>query len=72
MTNKYAALKRSQILMAIHHAETKLLLWKSGDSRRPAVAKDREAMFAALQEKDREITAAWESAHLFQTSKRKI
>ena len=70
--NKYATLKRSQILMAINHAETKLLLWKSNDSRRPGVVREREQLFAALHEKDSEITRAWESAHLFTKGQRKL
>ena len=62
--SKYAAFKRSQLLMAIHHAETKLLLWKNADPRRPAVEKDRIEMFTALREKDEEILRRWRLAHI--------
>lgn len=70
--SKFDTLKRSQVLMALHHVETKLLLWKSGDPRRAAAVREREQLFAALQEKDAEITRAWESAHLFSDGRRKL
>jgi hypothetical protein len=70
--NKYSAFKRSQIVAALHHAETKLLLWKSSDSRRAQVEKDRALMFTALREKDAEISRAWDNARLFSNGTRKI
>ncbi len=69
---KFRALKRSQLVMALHHAETKLLLWKGSDPRRPAVERERQQLFAALREKDEEISRAWDNAHLFSNGTRKL
>jgi hypothetical protein len=70
--SKYDAFRRSQVLHALHHAETKLLLMKANDPRRPAVVREREQLFAALHIKDAEIFRAWEDIHLFRAGKRKI
>ena len=69
---KYDSLKRSQIVMALHHAETKLLLWKRADPRRPAVERERAELFTALRKKDDEISRAWDNAHRFSNDTRKI
>jgi hypothetical protein len=61
--NKYTAMRRSQIVMGLYHLETKLLLWKASDPRRPAVEAERKELFAALRIKDDELTAKWEAAH---------
>lgn len=71
-TSKYSALTRSQILIALNHAETKLLLWKHSDPRRAAVESDRAQLFLALRAKDEEIVRRWESAHPCILDKRKM
>ena len=65
VSNKFAPLKRSQIVLELHLTERQLLTLPINDKRRGALQRKRTELFAALQEKDAEIVQRWESGFTY-------
>jgi len=62
-SNRFAALKRWQLLQAIYDIEQQLPALRFGSKWDTTLRADRAELFAALQIKDNELIAKWNSAH---------
>lgn len=60
VTNRFSALKRSQVLFELHRVEKVMLENKMSTKSHQDAAKRRGELFLALQEKDAEILARFE------------
>lgn len=65
MSNKYDALKRSQICLELHLTERELLKINIRDRRWGPLSRKRSELFLALQRKDTEIVQRWEAGFTY-------
>jgi hypothetical protein len=63
--NKYAAVRRSHVLLALHRVDCELEHAKSGGKRHSELTRERSELQSALQERNAELLNRWEKGVLY-------